>query len=271
MARILLPTDFSENAMHAAEYAVQLFGAQGNSFLLLHVFFDNSVGAPMVASWTPELYTILQEDLRTFAQRFKQRSGAEGVEENVVFGVISSTIHLAAKEKSADHIVMGAQGISGLSALLLGSTTTDVINFALVPVLVVPGQTPLARPSRILLADDHGDVVVSDLAPLRRIAQVCDAEVIVAHVEMDDPDGSDHWSQGIYEIGLTDVKHSFTEAHGLDVVDGLERAAKHRKVGMIAVLHRHLGFLKGLFHRSETKHLALHTELPLLVLQHTDV
>lgn len=37
---------------------------------------------------------------------------------------------------------------------------------------------------------------------------------------------------------------------------------------MIAVLHRHAGFLEDLFRISTAKRLALHTNLPLLVMQH---
>ena len=37
MARILLATDFSDNAVHAAEYAVGLFGPKGNTYTLFHL------------------------------------------------------------------------------------------------------------------------------------------------------------------------------------------------------------------------------------------
>ena len=35
----------------------------------------------------------------------------------------------------------------------------------------------------------------------------------------------------------------------------------------MVVLHRHLGAVEGLFHKSTAKKLALHTHVPLLVLQ----
>ena len=37
---------------------------------------------------------------------------------------------------------------------------------------------------------------------------------------------------------------------------------------LVAVLHRHTGFLDGLFHGSVAKRLALQARIPLLVLEH---
>ncbi|MBK6882679.1 MAG: universal stress protein [Flavobacteriales bacterium] len=47
MARILLPTDFSEAALNASKFAFDLFGTTGNKFTLVHTFlkpsFDNAL------------------------------------------------------------------------------------------------------------------------------------------------------------------------------------------------------------------------------------
>jgi hypothetical protein len=38
MAHVLIPTDFSGNSLKAAQYAVQLFGIEGNTFTVLNSY-----------------------------------------------------------------------------------------------------------------------------------------------------------------------------------------------------------------------------------------
>jgi len=47
--------------------------------------------------------------------------------------------------------------------------------------------------------------------------------------------------------------------------------AEKEGADMIAVLHRHTGFMEGLFHRSTAKRLALYTDTPLLVMPEADM
>ncbi|MEO8589391.1 MAG: universal stress protein [Flavobacteriales bacterium] len=269
MARILIPTDFSENAMHAAEYAVRLFGPTGNTYHFLHIFMDYNISAPLVpAAWSPELLLASEDDMRDFTADFTERTGATGVEHEVMIGALASTIHAIAVEKGADVVVMGKRG--GTGSMFFGSNTTDVLKQVRVPVLAVPESAHTRDVGRILLADDYEDVSLSDLAPLRTIALLKKAEVIVTHVEQEPQDRPDHWSHGLYDLALKDVPHSFTESHGRDVVDGLEHTAHQRKADMIAVLHRHLPLMESMFHTSLAKRMALAADLPLLVLHHQD-
>ena len=120
---------------------------------------------------------------------------------------------------------------------------------------------------RILLADDRGDILPGDLDMLRRIAQLSAAEVLVGHVEMPVTEGTSFDGEGIYGTGLAGVVHSFHQARGGDVVDGLDRLARRKHVDLIAVLHRHIGLLAGMFHLSTAQELAQRIELPLLVLE----
>jgi len=161
---------------------------------------------------------------------------------------------------------MGKRGEGG--SRFFGSNTTDMIKHADVPVLAVPEEAPLRDVRRILLASDHEDVRASDLDVLREIAQLKNAEVVVAHVERpDDPKGP-HWSEGIYDVGLKGVAHRFITVEGGEVPDALVGSASRVEADMIAVVHRRTGFLARLFDPSLAKELALHGTIPLLALQH---
>ena len=265
MAQVAILTDLSDNAMHAAEHAVRLFGATGNTYLLVHAITDVPVD-PYMAQWTTlELMKTAEEGLQLFTDRFVQSTGAEGVERRVVYGSLAPVVRNLVVEERIDLVVMGRRGRA--RAPFFGSSAVEVIKHSHATVLVVSENTPFKKVERILLADDRKEVLPADLAPLRTIASLAKAKVLVAHLEIGGPEAKDHWNQGLYELALKDVEHSFTSVLESDVVEGIEHLAHERRVEMIAVLHRHLGLLESLFHRSAAAKLALGTELPLLVLQ----
>lgn len=264
MAHILLPTDFSDASMHAAEYAIGLFGRAGNRYTFFHAYVDVNVIDPLLAMATAELIKEADERLLSFTDRFTRTTAAEGVAHELVCGPLAPLLNEKVKSEGVDLVVMGREGRGGS---FFGSNTMDVIKRSLVPVLVIPAGRPIVMPRTILLADDYEDVGVRDLSMLRTIALRSKADVLVAHYDQEVPEGAPHWSNGIYEQALKDVPHTFLTAHGHGPVDGLERLAEHKHADMIVVLHRHIGALARLFHPSTTRELALNAHFPLLVLE----
>ena len=250
--------------MHAAEYAVKLFGRKGNRYSVFHAYTEVNVFDPLLAMATEGLIKDAGERLLAFTDRFTRSTGAEGVEHELVYGPLVPLLNEKVTRQGVDLVVMGREGGGGS---FFGSNAVDVIKRSQVPVLIVPRGSPIVVPRTILLADDYEDVRVRDLSMLRAIAVGAKADVLVAHYDPQVPESVPHWSNGIYEQALKDVPHTFVKAHGHDPVDGLERLAQHKHADMIAVLHRHIGAFARLFHPSTTKELALNAHFPLLVLE----
>lgn len=138
--RILFPTDFSDDAANALDYATSLAEQYQAELCLLHVVEDVVVpayfGAQMSAGYFPtaeleeaarvELDKILANNQPGFKVRRLLRRGAPYVE-----------ILAAAVEEKVDVIVMGTHGHGGLAHVLLGSTTERVIRKSPVPVLTI--------------------------------------------------------------------------------------------------------------------------------------
>ncbi|MCB0770508.1 MAG: universal stress protein [Flavobacteriales bacterium] len=262
--RILLPTDMSMHAMHAAIYAVKLFG-QKAIYSLVYAHFDGGLSMPMDIPYAPEMMATQRDGLATAAKRFVEMTGARNVEQHLLFGALPTALKSFAEDTEADAIVMGRRG-EGASRFF-GSNTTDVIKSSPVPVLAVPEKARLQAVQRILLADDHDTVRPETLALLRSIAEEHDAEVLVAHYSTAVDSDTKHWSNAQYDAALKGIPHAFIGMHGKDVIDGLERTAVKRKADLIAVVHRHTGLLDGIFHASVAKEMAETSESPLLVLE----
>jgi len=147
VTRILVPTDFSEPADAALDYAVDLSKTFGAQISLVHVF-DEITGAtlsfdqymPLSAETRDEILKAVRGRL---AERV-ERSGRPDVTTDILVGATARAIVDAARNHHADLIVMGTHGRLGIAHLLLGSVAERVVRTAECPVLTVRAS-PAAR------------------------------------------------------------------------------------------------------------------------------
>jgi len=139
---ILVPTDFSADAAKALESALALAKVFKAKVELLHVYHvDMPISAPMGGGFViPE---DLMESVRTHAAgqvaKLVANSSGAGVEisGHTKEGPASETIVSVARELSANLIVMGTRGRTGLKHVFLGSVAERTVRTATCPVLTM--------------------------------------------------------------------------------------------------------------------------------------
>jgi len=140
--KILIPTDGSELAGKAVEHGVALAKATGASITFLTVTRPYRAGTLETAAIedTPAEY-----EAGIAAEADKMLQIAAGVAKAA--GVVCDTVQIeddrpyqaiidTAGSKGCDLIVMASHGRQGISALLLGSETVNVLTHCKIPVLV---------------------------------------------------------------------------------------------------------------------------------------
>lgn len=268
MAHILLPTDFSDPSLNACAYALDLFGTQGHRYTLMHSYLDPVPGYAAMVDMSSAMYAASLEGLAAFAKRFSElpAAGHAVVSTEVVYGPLTSALSDLARERSADMIVMGTHGAGGM--VLFGSNAGAVAKASRTPALIVPKDAHFKGLRRILFADDHTRVEPLAMRPMIELAQRYDAEIVLAHVLRDARENPDPRVVADYATTLSGAKHRYCDAEGDDVAQALSNAADHEHADLVAVLHRHTGILESLVHGSVAKQLAMHSRIPLLVLEH---
>ncbi len=141
LARILLPTDFSERGAEATKYACALAEQFNAELHVLHVLPNPDV-AVFDFGISPELSEHVQrakEAAREELERVVDLKWAEGrtIVKTVVEGPAFVEIVRYAREHEIDLIVLGTHGRSGLAHVLLGSVAEKVVRKASCPVLTV--------------------------------------------------------------------------------------------------------------------------------------
>ena len=139
--KILVPTDFSDNAEQAFSHARDLAKALGASVELVHVH-QNPLYTGAFGYGTVELPPAYEEETRkAVVARLEEQREAFGNGVKVSVTVLEGTpfdelVRYAAQE-NADLIVMATHGYTGLKHVLLGSTAERVVRHAPCPVLTV--------------------------------------------------------------------------------------------------------------------------------------
>ena len=127
MKRILLPTDFSENAYNAISYAVQLYKDIKCKFYILHTYTPVSISAgSMVDNYSSfDLQDITKE---TAERKLKEIEGRLETEFNntnhtfstmVSFNTLTSEMVEVVKKKEIDFVIMGTKGATGAKEILI--------------------------------------------------------------------------------------------------------------------------------------------------------
>ncbi|MBK9148211.1 MAG: universal stress protein [Flavobacteriales bacterium] len=272
MARILIPTDFSSGALRAAAHAVRLFGPEGNRFVLLNTYMMPAGGTSTMWNMNELLARESLAGLAQFESELRKTlPGLDPVFDTISeHGDLPNVIdrYLTDDEKPAC-VVMGTQGASGLKETLFGSNTASVIKHGSFPVLAVPAGADYRVPKRIVLADDGGPASKESLTLLLDIARWSQSEVRVARV-VNEQVTTDDAGHNAYDDLLGAIPHSQQYLSAENVGAALNDLAEQGDADMLAMLHRKRGLFNGLFHRSTAAKLAMHTHLPLLVLQQAE-
>jgi len=137
---VLVPIDFSDGARKAAEEALTLVRGFGGRAIFLHVLDLAEYVYPAAYGAAPIIVPPLTpDDLEPDWQQFLATLPLSGItwEKQTHEGRAASHIVEVARECSADLVVMGTHGRTGLAHVLLGSVTESVLRLTDCSVLTV--------------------------------------------------------------------------------------------------------------------------------------
>ncbi len=143
--RVLFPTDFSECASAAFDFACDLAQRYEAQLALLHVVHDASLDVPdfgMGLSFPgyveniPQRRKELVEEARGALEQLANECSS-AVDCHVEFGSPIKEILEFAEKQDIDMIVLGTHGRTGVSHAILGSVAERVVRHAGCPVLTV--------------------------------------------------------------------------------------------------------------------------------------
>lgn len=139
--KILFPTDFSEGALKALPFAVDMAKMFSSELYMLHVVYDIATASGL---YVPHIsMTEMYKEIESGAMRelekfgYALRKDFKAVQYHVLKGVPYEEIINFAEENKIDLIVIGSHGRRGIDRVLFGSTAERVVRYSRCPVLTI--------------------------------------------------------------------------------------------------------------------------------------
>lgn len=276
MKKILIPTDFSENADHALRYAQLLFETEPVSFVLFHAYQPSPLQLLGKSPYrVGQHYQIAQEkaqeQLDTILQKIASYTDNDQhhYERLLKTGTLLEAIQSTSME-SYDLIVMGSKGASGLKELIMGSNTYSVIKeITSLPILVVPDQAKYADLKKIAFATNFTrPYAMSEIKPMLDILIHWEASLRIIEVYYE-PLLTETQEQNLenLEIMLKDVNyHLHVIPHFSSIETALRVFNEELDIDMLAMIRYPRSFFQEWIREPVIKKMSYHTKVPLLIL-----
>ncbi|MHA7841880.1 MAG: universal stress protein [Winogradskyella sp.] len=180
MNRILVPTDFSEQATNALKVAAMLAKKYDADIYLLHMMEIpmQHIDPGAVKSDIPETLFFMKLAHKKF-EDLLDSDFLEGitVHETVKADITFNEIKDACKEFNIDLIVMGSHGASGLKEMFIGSNAEKVVRSSDVPVLVIKNHHESFDIKNFVFASDFKNDNRETYKQAVKFAQLFDAKI----------------------------------------------------------------------------------------------
>lgn len=278
MKKILVPTDFSDTAGHATEFAVQTSKVFPAKITLLHSYEVNS---SMVTDYlgvdkefTLTMLSDLEKKLDGVKENIHQSDNTE-VDTFISTYSLFDAIEKVSDEKKSDLIVMGTLGGSGLKEKIWGSRTSSVIGNTKIPVMVIPNGYTWKKPEKILFLTNRFQKNPKILNYIFELAGLYMANVMVSVFTDTDDEKADIYLENKkniaeYESFLKNNynENTLTSIHltGTDFEQTLQNFIKENDIDVLVMVTHQAGFWKRLFFPSRTERMSYHTKIPLLAI-----
>jgi nucleotide-binding universal stress UspA family protein len=280
MKKLLLLTDFSVSAMHAAEYAHNLACQIRADIVLCNIVNVPANDILAATVWPVYDYNVLMEesagDLKRLSTHLKNQNKNAAFKPKISAinkdGLIADTVIELADQLDINMVVMGTHTDNGLKTFIMGDHAKDMIDATNKPLLLVPQGADISTIKKIAFATDFKQPE-DDLATiyhLIRFAKLMNAEILIVHTH--DEKQTNYTFKTWLDNLLIELSNKadypniyYRLVKSRDPESGLDWLCEHGQVDMLAVLHRTHNFFENLFKGSYTKKLAGNINVPLLV------
>jgi len=266
---ILVPTDFSENALLAARFAVNVAAHLNANISLLHAF-----------TWLNSAFQSGQEneynrkdaeqnarhEMAEFVAHFQETTVS--INSIVTEGHLPEAIDRIISGSNVLLVVMGTTGASGLKYHVLGSNTFAVAKqLTKVPLVVVPPGILSFNLNKVAFFTDFNPGDLHTISSFKKVFSPLPEEIHFIHFGRPENRNDEElrlaeWSQTIQnESGIPGLKWSWVEGE-----EGVEAVARlDEKYDMIILTLAERGFFDNLLTKSMAKELIHQSQIPVFL------
>ncbi len=268
--RILFPTDFSETSKKALPYALEIAKRTKAKLSLVHTIEEPYDFSPLLEEYIRQVrrkVETLFHDLLDEIQEDEAYKDLE-IETRILNGRVAFALKEEADALEADLIVMGTTGASGLSKVLFGSKTTEVILQSDIPILAVPQNSRYKGLDHITFLTDYNEGDLKALEKTSELGKLFNSELSVLHIEPVKDLKTEAMFRGFRELALDKIKHepmNFELMIQYSFIAGIADFLETEQTSLLTMVKYEKPFFSNLLSKNHSKELGFYTKVPLLI------
>jgi len=276
--RVLLPTDYSKNALNAIRYALDLYKDVRCDFYLMNAFHASgySLDSMMVAEVGERKYENAKKESQkcmvrlTEILRLHPENDKHTFHTVCTFNSLLVAVEEVIKAKDIDIVIMGTKGITNSSNAILGTNTVGIMEkITQCPVLAIPAEFSFEPPKEIVFPTDYKTVFRrKELNYMFEIARMHGSEIHVLHIEKESKlNTAQENNKALLEEMMEGIDFDFHLLQKINVNQGVEAFIESRESDMIAFLNRKHRFFSSILSNPLIKEIGYDSKIPILVLK----
>ncbi|WP_394749369.1 universal stress protein [Spongiimicrobium salis] len=197
MKKILVLTDFSDNAYHALHYSTQLYKGMASTFIIVNAYTElTPVKTKRIAkkgghALLRHLKDESEEGLLETCHKIKRDVGETTQRFKVlsIRGRLGMVVNTIIQEEKIDLVVMGNKGKTSSSLIFMGSNTLRIVHTQKkYPILTIPLDIDFKAPKEIAFPTNYRyPYTQALLLPLEEIQRISDATIRILHINGREP------------------------------------------------------------------------------------
>jgi nucleotide-binding universal stress UspA family protein len=274
MLKILVPTDFSPEAKNACLYAYE-FARYTNSAILLY----HAIPLPIAVTDIPfeNYYLDEQQEIDLLHDSFKKtilENNLDPLMVEVSAAVtsnnnISDGIQDTFKNHGCDMVIMGTHGASGLSEVILGSNTAQLISQAKIPIIAIPASYRFEPIYHLVYASDLKNLS-DELAVIIPFSKVFQAVLEIFYFDYVGPESEQLMFDAekyIDELAYKNVSLRVKKGNlQMSVAENIKQQIDPSNTQMLILYRAEHSWLDNLLLGSNTRKLVMEPSIPIMVL-----
>ena len=277
MRKILIPTDFSDNAMNALKYATALFKYDISEFHIMHAYQDDiySDEALLNSETLEKITTIISNKSVVQLQKTKESLISFSPNPRHTIHTISSNnilldeVDKIVDEHNIDIIIMGTKGKTNDKKITFGSHTLQVLKYVQCPVLAIPENHEYTQPKHVLFPTNY-------MIPYKRRELKLLCEMVFPYravIDMLYISTSNHLSKRqkdnseFIKDELCKNKLNFKTENSKHIINAIYKHITENNTDMLVMVNTRHSFLENILYQSTIDEISLNLNIPFLALQ----
>lgn len=277
MRKIVIPTDFSENAFNALKYACEIFKYERSDIFILHAYADevyqqgNITDRSKLEIHKDELFRNSEEQLAAILEKIREYSPnpRHNFKKITAFGSLIDEVNDLVDQENMDIVVMGTRGAANDRNITFGSNTLQVMKYVQCPVLAIPEDYAYHSPKQLLFPTNY--LIPYKRRELKLLCELTGSFRSTIHLLYIDPlkklSLRQEDNQEFLKTGLSKANLIFETTPEKDKTVAITKYIVHNEIDMLVLVNSRHSHLEDLLIQSTLNKLGLHVKIPFLVLQ----